>query len=72
MVQFTAAETNGYALDLDPLPAGEPGQIIYLPIDGPLPRPEYPSFGAWLSALAEKLDAGAFRIDDEIGIWLER
>ncbi|MCH1882523.1 SMI1/KNR4 family protein [Agrococcus sp. ARC_14] len=70
-VQFTAAESQGYALDLDPLPAGERGQVIFLPVDGPTPAPEFPSYGAWLSSLAEKLDAGAFTIDDTLGLWLD-
>lgn len=70
-LQFTAAETDGYALDLNPLPAGRPGQIIYLPIDGPTPAPEFPSFRSWLSTYAEKLDAGKFRIDDSLGLWLD-
>ncbi|MGO3758508.1 MAG: SMI1/KNR4 family protein [Agrococcus casei] len=69
-LQFTTAETDGYALDLDPLPAGEAGQILYLPIDGPTPAPEFPSYRAWLSNYAEKLDAGAFTIDDALGLWL--
>lgn len=71
-LQFTDAEADGYALDLDPLPAGEPGQIIHLPIDGPTPAPEFTSYGAWLTSLAEKLDAGAFRIDDSLGLWLDQ
>lgn len=70
-LQFTDAEGDGHALDLDPLPAGEPGQVIYLPIDGPTPAPEFPSYRAWLSSYAEKLDAGAFSIDDTLGLWLE-
>ena len=71
-LQFTAAETAGYALDLDPLPAGDRGQVIYLPIDGPTPAPEFPSFRAWLSTYAERLDAGQFQIDDSRGLWLDR
>jgi len=71
-LQFTFTEGDGYALDLDPLPDGERGQIIYLPIDGPTPAPEFSSYRAWLSDYAEKLDAGAFRIDDVTGIWLDR
>lgn len=70
-LQFADAEGSGYALDLDPLPAGTPGQIISLPVDGPTPTPEFPSYGAWLSLYAEKLDAGAFRIDETLGLWLE-
>lgn len=70
-LQFTAAESAGYALDLDPLPAGDRGQVIYLPIDGPTPAPEYPSFREWLSTYAEKLDAGQFQIDENGGLWLE-
>ncbi len=70
-LQFTDTEGDGYALDLDPLPAGEPGQVIYLPIDGPTPEPEFPSYRRWLSSYAEKLDAGAFRIDDTLGLWLD-
>ncbi|GAB3305437.1 hypothetical protein EK0264_04760 [Epidermidibacterium keratini] len=69
-VQFTASDATGFALDLDPLPAGEVGQVIWLPIDGPTPAPEFASYAAWLSHLAQKLDAGAFQIDD-LGLWLE-
>ncbi|WP_370618167.1 SMI1/KNR4 family protein [Mumia qirimensis] len=68
---FTAAEGDSFALDLDPLPPGDPGQVISLPIDGPTPAPEHRSFRDWLAALAQRLDAGAFRIDDTLGLWLE-
>lgn len=69
-IQFTEAETQGYALDLDPLPAGESGQVIFLPVDGPTPAPEFLSYRDWLSSYAEKLDAGMFEIDDTRGLWL--
>lgn len=69
-LQFTAAEGQGYALDLDPLPAGEVGQVIHLPIDGPTPTPEYGSYRAWLSNYAEKLASGAFTIGDDGDLWL--
>jgi cell wall assembly regulator SMI1 len=70
-LQFAEAEGDGFALDLAPLPAGTSGQIISLPVDGPTPTPEFPSYGAWLSSYAEKLDAGAFRIDETLGLWLD-
>lgn len=69
-LQFTDTEGDGYALDLDPLPAGESGQIIFLPVDGPTPAPEFPSYRAWLSCFAQQLEAGAFRIDHTLGLWL--
>ena len=69
--QFTDAEGRGYALDLDPLPAGRAGQVIYLPIEGPTPEPDYPSFTAWFSEVAEKFAAGAFSVEDGDGIWLD-
>lgn len=68
-LQFTAVEGQGYALDLDPLPAGEVGQVIHLPVDGPTPAPEFDSYRAWLSHLAGKLASGAFHLDDG-AIWL--
>lgn len=71
-LQFTDSEGEGHALDLDPLPAGERGQIIWLPVDGPTPEPVAPSYGAWLADLAQRLDAGAFRVDPDLGLWLER
>ena len=71
-LQFVEAEGQGYGLDLDPLPAGTPGQVIYMPIDGPTPAPEFPSFRAWLSHFAVALDEGRFRIDEPDGLWLER
>lgn len=71
-LQFADAQGDGYALDLDPLPAGTPGQIILLPADGPTPAPEFTSYGAWLACLAEKFDAGAFRIDDTLGLVLDQ
>lgn len=64
-LQFTDAEGQGYALDLDPLPAGEIGQGIYLPVDGPTPAPEFGSYRAWLSNYAEKLASGSFTLDDD-------
>jgi cell wall assembly regulator SMI1 len=63
-LQFTSAEGQGHAIDLDPLPAGETGQIIHLPVDGPTPLPEYSSYRVWLSDLARRLEAGAFTVDD--------
>ena len=63
-LQFTSAEGQGYAIDLDPLPAGDVGQIIHLPVDGPTPLPEYSSYRVWLSDLARRLEAGAFTVDD--------
>lgn len=69
---FTDAEGQGWALDLDPLPAGTPGQVIWLPIDGPTPSPEFVSFGAWLADLADHLDRGAFRVHERLGVVLER
>lgn len=69
-LQYTDSEGDGYALDLDPLPAGQIGQVIYLPIDGPTPAPEWPCYTAWLTTIAEKFDAGAFEVDDDTGIWL--
>lgn len=71
-LQFTDTEGAGYALDLDPLPAGEPGQVLYLPFDGPTPAPEFASYRTWLSSYAERLDAGAFRVDDTLGLWVDR
>ena len=70
-LQFTDAEGRGYALDLDPLPAGRAGQVIYLPIDGLTPEPDYPSFTAWFSEVAEKFAAGAFSVEDGDAIWLD-
>ena len=70
-LQFTDAEGRGYALDLDPLPAGRAGQVIYLPIDGLTPEPDYPSFTAWFSEVAEKFAAGAFSVEDGDSIWLD-
>lgn len=70
-LQFTDAEGRGYALDLDPLPAGRAGQVIYLPIEDPTPEPDYPSFTAWFSEVAEKFAAGAFSVEDGDGIWLD-
>ncbi|SJM58890.1 SMI1/KNR4 family protein [Gulosibacter sp. 10] len=71
-LQFTQAEASGFALDLEPLPAGDYGQVIHLPVDGLTPAPEYASYAAWLSDLAERFEAGAFRVEDGDGIWLER
>lgn len=70
-LQFTDAEGNGYAVDLDPLPAGQAGQVIYLPIDGPTPEPEFDSYTAWLSHYAQKLDAGEFTVSEMDGLWLD-
>lgn len=71
-LQFTASEGDGFALDLDPLPKGDVGQVIWLPVDGVTPAPEFASYSAWLFDLASRLDAGAFRIDEALGLWLER
>ncbi|MGO1562379.1 MAG: SMI1/KNR4 family protein [Actinomycetaceae bacterium] len=70
-LQFTAAEGQGYALDLDPLPAGEAGQVIYLPVDGPTPTPEFGSYRTWLSSYAEKLASGSFTLGEDGDLWLD-
>lgn len=67
-LRFTDGEGEGHAIDLDPLPNGERGQIIWLPVDGPTPAPVAPSYGAWITDLARRLDVGAFTVDDAIGI----
>ncbi|SDH88161.1 SMI1/KNR4 family protein [Agrococcus jejuensis] len=55
---FTDFQGSGHAIDLDPLPAGTRGQVIWLPIDGPTPAPVAPSYGAWLVDVAERLANG--------------
>jgi len=70
-LRFTDSEGQGHAIDLDPLPGGERGQVIWLPIDGPTPAPVAPSYGAWLTDLARRLDAGTFTVDDLDGLWLD-
>ena len=47
------------------------GQVIYLPIDGLTPEPDYPSFTAWFSEVAKKFAAGAFSVEDGDSIWLD-
>lgn len=71
-LQFTSAEGNGYAIDLDPLPAGQIGQILYLPIDGPTPAPEFSSYLEWISTLAQRLESGEFTIEGTGGLWLNQ
>ncbi|WP_139980391.1 SMI1/KNR4 family protein [Nocardioides litoris] len=66
----TESEGTGYAVDLDPLPTGTVGQVIWLPVDGPTPAPVAASYGAWFSGLAEQLAAGAFEVDETGGLWL--
>lgn len=70
-LQFTDIEGSGLAVDLDPLPAGAVGQVIWLPVDGPTPEPVATSYGAWLGDIATKLDDGAFEVGD-LGITLLR
>lgn len=70
-LRFTLSEGTGHAIDLDPLPDGERGQVIWLPIDGPTPEPIAASYEAWLTGLARQLDAGAFTVDPEMGLWLD-
>lgn len=70
-LQFTSVEAQGHAIDLDPLPAGQVGQIIRLPIDVHTPLPAYSSYRVWLSDLARRLEAGAFTVDDGV-IQLDR
>ena len=69
-LQFTSAEGQGYALDLDPLPAGQPGQVIHLPIDGVTTEPEFSSYGAWLSHLGQALASGSFTLHADGALWL--
>lgn len=70
-VRFTDAEGHGWAVDLDPLPAGRSGQVIWLPVDGPTPAPEADSYAAWLTDLARRFEAGAYRTDETGRIRLE-
>jgi cell wall assembly regulator SMI1 len=70
-LRFTDSEGAGHAVDLDPLPAGERGQVIWLPVDGPTPAPVASSYGAWLTDLARRLGEGEFTVDDTGGLWLD-
>lgn len=67
-LRFTDSDGTGHAVDLDPLPAGQRGQVIWLPIDGPTPAPIAVSYGAWLTSLARRLDDGEFTVDSELGV----
>lgn len=70
-LRFTASEGEGHAIDLDPLPDGERGQVIWLPVDGPTPAPIAASYEAWLIGLATRLDAGEFTVAPDVGLWLD-
>lgn len=49
---------NSYCLDLDPASGGAVGQIITMWHDDPERKVIAPSYGAWLAAFADELDAG--------------
>lgn len=70
-LRFTESEGFGHAIDLDPLPDGERGQVIWLPIDGPTPTPVAASYEAWLLDLARRLEDGEYTVDHEAGLWLD-
>ncbi|MGK9149225.1 SMI1/KNR4 family protein [Plantibacter flavus] len=70
-LRFTDSEGLGHVVDLDPLPNGERGQVIWWPVDGPTPVPVAQSYGAWLTDLARRLEAGEFTVDEEEGLWLD-
>jgi cell wall assembly regulator SMI1 len=60
-------------LDLDPAPGGSVGQVFAWPNTGSTPlRVLAPSFGAWLSGLAEALGKRRFLLDEYGSIWLNR
>ncbi|PPF47509.1 hypothetical protein C5B85_03400 [Pseudoclavibacter sp. AY1F1] len=67
-LRFTDSDGTGHAIDLDPLSAGERGQVIWLPIDGPTPTPIAASYGALLTRLARCLEDGDFTVDEELGV----
>lgn len=67
-LRFTDSDGTGHAIDLDPLPAGQLGQVIWLPNDGPTPTPIAASYGAWLTSLAGCLADGDFTVDDDLGV----
>ena len=58
---------NHLCLDLAPAPGGTPGQLITVWHDDDQRRLVAPSFSAWLTQLADRLEAGIYRYSESEG-----
>ncbi|WP_425614710.1 SMI1/KNR4 family protein [Anatilimnocola sp. NA78] len=68
---FMDADGDMLFIDLDPGPDGRVGQVVKF-YNSDRPRPVIaPSFRSWLSALADRLVAREFKLDEYGGIWFD-
>jgi cell wall assembly regulator SMI1 len=63
-IPFTDAEGNMLCVDMDPALGNRIGELVCHVHDGEIERGLGACFGDWLASLAERLEAGQFRIDD--------
>lgn len=70
-IPFTDAEGNMLCVDMDSSLAGRTGEVVCHVHDSEIERGLGDSYKVWLSSLAERLDAGRFRIDDYGYLWLD-
>lgn len=70
-IPFTDAEGNMLCVDMDPAFNDRIGEVVCHVHDSAIERGLGASFRGWLSSLADRLDAGRFRIDDYGYLWLD-
>lgn len=70
-IPFTDAEGNMLCVDMDPALEDRMGEVVCHVHDGEIERGLGTSFKDWLSSLADRLDAGRFRMDDYGYLWLD-
>lgn len=63
-IPFTDAEGNMLCVDMDPAVNDRIGEVVCHVHDGEIERGLGASYSAWLSSLADRLEAGRFRIDN--------
>jgi cell wall assembly regulator SMI1 len=70
-IPFTDAEGDMLCIDMDPALKDRIGEVVCHVHDSEIERGLGASFRDWLSSLADRLDAGRFRIDDYGYLWLD-
>lgn len=70
-IPFTDAEGNMLCVDMDTALGDRIGEVVCHVHDSEIERGLGTSYCAWLSSLADRLDAGRFRIDDYGYLWLD-
>jgi cell wall assembly regulator SMI1 len=71
-IPFTDADGNALCIDMDPGLNDRTGEVVCHVHDGEIERGIATSYRAWLSSLADRLEAGRFEIDEWGDLWPDR